>query len=146
MGPLDMKTHTAGAVKVGLLYLMVLVGASLVSRVLDVTRGLRNKDLIQNEWPLEGGSGNNWPRRLLGTFMPSADLEMISLTLPCLPFLLSPHSLAFTPNHFLKTSFARVTNDLIAKIQESLFSFHSTCQCGHCWLFFLTSSAFVFKV
>lgn len=49
MGPLDMKTHTAGAVKVGLLHLMVSVGASLVSRVLDVTRGLRNKDLIQNE-------------------------------------------------------------------------------------------------
>lgn len=62
------EKHCAGEGKTGLLYLMVLVRAKLVSRIMYVL-SLIKKCFIKNKWPLGSDIGNNWPGRLLGTSM-----------------------------------------------------------------------------
>lgn len=100
---------------------------NLASRVRYAPSVVGKSYLIKNEWPLGAGSGDMWRGRLLGASTAQSALSWTDFSTLCLSplpqLLLCPHDLAFPPTTSGKL-FCK--GDLIANLQRSLFSFHST--------------------
>ena len=124
------KTHTARAMKIGLLYWLILARVSLVSRVMYVICVLSKNTFNRNEWPLRGANGNNWPGRLLGAFVAQSTLSWNDLPdiflVSSSPVYSSVHTIWLLPQPLHENFFCKGRYHLIATIQWSLFSFHST--------------------